>query len=101
LRWSRAANPRKDHAKPAGQKIGCAKRLLRFSLKINQADERRVAAIMTNINAFSSVGVAGMARTLHVMQANSASAHAAAAAITPRKPRTGTAIVASVNRGLT
>jgi hypothetical protein len=56
---------------------------------------------MTNINAFSSVGVAGMARTLHVMQANSASAHAAAAAITPRKPRTGTAIVASVNRGLT
>jgi len=55
---------------------------------------------MTNINAFSSVGVAGMARTLHVIAADTAAAHAAAAAaITPRKPRTATAIVASVNRG--
>ena len=53
---------------------------------------------MTNINAFSSVGVAGMARTLHVIAADTAAAHAAAA-ITPRKPRTATAIVASVNRG--
>jgi hypothetical protein len=43
-----------------------------------------------------------MARTLHVTQADAASAHfAAAAAITPRKPRTAaTAIVASVNRGI-
>jgi len=70
-----------------------------LSLKIIRADERRVAAIMTNINAFSSVGVAGMARTLHVIPADAAAAHAAAAAITQRKPRTATAIVASVNRG--
>jgi hypothetical protein len=55
---------------------------------------------MTNINAFSSVGVAGMTRTLHVIAADAAAAHAAAAAITPRKPRTATAIVASVNWGL-
>jgi hypothetical protein len=55
---------------------------------------------MTIINALSSAGVAGMARTLHVIQADAAAAHpAAAAAITPRKPRTATAIVASVNRG--
>jgi len=54
---------------------------------------------MTNINAFSSVGVVGMARTLHVIPADAAAAHAAAAAITQRKPRTATAIVASVNRG--
>jgi hypothetical protein len=59
---------------------------------------------MTIINAFSGVGAdvsaAGMARTLHVIQAVAASAHPAAAAITPRKPRTATAIVASVNRGI-
>lgn len=55
---------------------------------------------MTIINAYTSVGVAGMSRTLHVFQADAAAAHAAAAAITPRKPRTAaTAIVASVNRG--
>ncbi len=54
---------------------------------------------MTIINAFTGVGVAGMARTLHVIQADAAAAHPAAAAITPRKPRTATAIVASVNRG--
>ena len=52
---------------------------------------------MTNINAFSGVGVVGMARTLHVIPADAAAAHAAA--ITQRKPRTVTAIVASVNRG--
>jgi hypothetical protein len=39
---------------------------------------------------------ADMAQTLHVSSAFAASAHHAAAAITPRKPRTGTAIVASV-----
>lgn len=53
---------------------------------------------MTIINAFNSVGVCGMARTLHVAQAIAAAAHSAAA-ITPRKPRTASAIVASVNRG--
>ena len=57
---------------------------------------------MTIINAFSSAGVAGMPRTLHVIQSDAAAAHpAAAAAITPRKPRTATAIFASVNRGTT
>lgn len=69
------------------------------SLKINRADERRVAAIMTIINAISRAGVSGMARTFHVAGAVAAAAHPAAAAITPRKPRTATAIVASVNRG--
>ena len=54
---------------------------------------------MTIINAFSGVGVAGMSRTLHVIGAVAAAAHPAAAAITPGKPRTATAIVASVNRG--
>ena len=60
---------------------------------------------MTITNAFTGVRVADMARTLHVIQASAASAHPAAsahradAAITPRKPRTATAIVASVNRG--
>jgi hypothetical protein len=56
---------------------------------------------MTIINAFTGVGTAGMARTLHVIQAEVASAHpAAAAASTPRRPHTAaTAIVASVNRG--
>jgi hypothetical protein len=53
---------------------------------------------MTIVNAFTGVGTAGMARTLHVTQADAASAHrAAAAAITPRTA--ATAIVASVNRG--
>ncbi|MFY9920672.1 MAG: hypothetical protein WAL26_20100 [Mycobacterium sp.] len=57
---------------------------------------------MTIINAFSSAGVAGMSRTLHVIAGDAAAAHpAVAAAITPRKPRTATAIVASVNRGIT
>jgi hypothetical protein len=55
---------------------------------------------MTITNAFTGVSVSGMARTLHVIQAiEAAAAHPAAAAITPRKPRTATAIVASVNRG--
>lgn len=56
---------------------------------------------MTIINAFSRVGASGMSRTLHVIGAVAAAAHPAAAAITPRKPRTATAtaIVASVNRG--
>lgn len=53
---------------------------------------------MTIINAFTGVSVAGMARTLHVIPAIDAAAHSAAA-IAPRKPRTATAIVASVNRG--
>jgi hypothetical protein len=57
---------------------------------------------MTIINTFTGVREAGMARTLHVIQAAAATAHPAAAAIAPRKPRTAaTAIVASVNRGTT
>lgn len=54
---------------------------------------------MTIINAFTGVTMAGMARTLHVIPAIDAAAHSAA--IAPRKPRTATAIVASVNRGTT
>lgn len=53
---------------------------------------------MTIYNAVNGVGVAGMARTLHVTEAIAAAAHPAAA-IAPRKPRTATAIVASVNWG--
>jgi hypothetical protein len=68
---------------------------------------------MAIINAFTGVGVAGMARTLHVTEAAAAAAHPAftahvaasvgpaAAAMTPRKRRTATAIGASVNRGTT
>jgi hypothetical protein len=64
---------------------------------------------MTSINAFTGVGVAGMSRTLHVVEAIAATAHpaftahAAAAAAIPsqRRRRTATAIVASVNRGIT
>ncbi|WP_156662844.1 hypothetical protein [Mycobacterium sp. 1274761.0] len=53
---------------------------------------------MAIINAFNGVGVSGMARALRAAQAIAAAAHPAAV-ITPRKPRTATAIVASVNRG--
>jgi hypothetical protein len=63
---------------------------------------------MTIINAFNAVGVAGMSRTLQISEATAAAArHGAAmaphhgAAIAPRKPRNATAIVASVNRGIT
>ena len=70
-----------------------------LSLKIIQEDERRVAAIMTILNSFTGVRVAEM-QTLHVSRAFAAAAHpAAAAAIAPRKPRTATAIGASV-RGI-
>ena len=52
---------------------------------------------MTMSNSFAGVREADVAQTLHVPAASVAAAHpAAAAAITPRKPRTGTAIVASV-----
>jgi hypothetical protein len=73
-----------------------------LSLKIIREDERRVAAIMTILNSITGVRVAAMSQTLHVSGAFAAAAHpaAAAAAITPRKPRTGTAIGASV-RGTT
>ena len=66
---------------------------------------------MEIINAFTGVGVAGVSRTLHVVEAaDAAAAHpafmphaawsAAAAAITPqRKRRTATATGASVDRG--
>jgi hypothetical protein len=55
---------------------------------------------MAIINAFTGVGEARMSRTLHAVGAVAAAEHPAAAAITPRKPRTAaTAIVASVNRG--
>jgi hypothetical protein len=70
-----------------------------LSLKIIQADERRVAAIMTISNSITGVRVVDMSQTLHVSGAFAAAAHpaaAAAAAIAPRKPRTGTAIGASV-----
>ncbi|GFG51629.1 hypothetical protein [Mycolicibacterium agri] len=55
---------------------------------------------MTIINAFNAVGVAGMSRTLQISEATAAAAHHGAA-IAPRKPRNATAIVASVNRGIT
>ena len=52
---------------------------------------------MTISNSFTGVRQAEMAQTLHASGAFAAAAHAAAAAaITPRKPRTGTAILASV-----
>lgn len=53
---------------------------------------------MNILNPFTGVRVADMAQTLHVSGAiAAAAAHpAAAAAITPRKPRTATAIGASV-----
>jgi hypothetical protein len=64
---------------------------------------------MTNTNAFAGVGVVGMARTLLVAEAAATAAHpaftahagAAAAIPTQRKRRTATAIVASVDRGIT
>jgi hypothetical protein len=69
-----------------------------LSLKIIHEDERRVAAIMTILNSITGVRVADMSQILHVSGAFAAAAHpaAAAAAMTPRKPRTGTAIGASV-----
>jgi hypothetical protein len=52
---------------------------------------------MTILNSITAVRQADtMAQTLHVVGASAAAAHPAAAAIAPRKPRTGTAIVASV-----
>ena len=66
-----------------------------LSLKIIHEDERRVAANMTILNSITGVRVADMSQTLHVFGAFAAAAHPAAA-ITPRKPRTGTAIGASV-----
>jgi hypothetical protein len=64
-----------------------------LSLKIIHEDERRVAAIMTILNSITRV--ADMSQTLHVFGAFAAAAHPAAA-ITPRKPHTDTAIGASV-----
>ena len=64
---------------------------------------------MTMLNSFTGVRIADMAQTLHISGATAAAAHPAAAAIAPRKaaaiaaarkPRTGTAIGASV-RGTT
>jgi hypothetical protein len=63
------------------------------------------AQIMTNINAFTGVGVAGMSRTLHAAEAAAVAAHPAfmawtAAAIAPQpKRRTAAATGASVDRG--
>jgi len=53
---------------------------------------------MTILNSITGVRVAAMSQPLHVSGAFAAAAHpaAGAAAITPRKPRTGTAIGASV-----
>jgi hypothetical protein len=70
------------------------------------------AQIMTNINAFKGVGVAGMSRTLHVAEAAAdATAHPAfwahaaagvAAAIPPQRTRrNATATGKSVDRGTT
>ena len=63
---------------------------------------------MTMLNSFTGVRIADMAQTLHISGATPAAARPAAAAIAPRKaaaiaarkPRTGTAIGASV-RGTT
>ena len=52
---------------PQVRKSVVSQRLLRLASRSSRADERRVAAIMTNINAFTGVGVAGMSRTLHVI----------------------------------
>jgi hypothetical protein len=61
---------------------------------------------MTNINAFTGVGVVGMSRTLHVAAAAAhpafwahAAADAAAAIPTQRKRRIATATGKSVDRG--
>ncbi len=56
---------------------------------------------MTILNSITGVRVADMSQTLHVSRAFAAAAHPAiaAAAIAPRKPRTATAIGASV-RGI-
>ena len=51
---------------------------------------------MTMLNSLTGVRIADMAQTLHISGATAAAAHPAAAAIAPRKPRTGTAIGASV-----
>ena len=51
---------------------------------------------MSIVNSIAGVRVADMSQTLHVSQAFAAAAQHAAAAITPRKPRTTTAIGASV-----
>ena len=52
---------------------------------------------MNILNSITGVRVADMSQTLHVSRAFAAAPqHAAAAAITPRKPRTATAIGASV-----
>jgi hypothetical protein len=63
---------------------------------------------MSNINAFTGVGVAGMLRTLHVAAAAAhpafwadAAAGAAAAIPTQRKRRTAAATGKSVDRGTT
>ena len=85
-----------------------------LSLKITQLCDfflrKEGAQIMTNINAFTGVGVAGMSPTLHVAAAAAAAhpafwAHAAAGAAaaipTQRKRRTATATGKSVDRGTT
>ena len=109
-RWSKAANRRKDHAKTAGQKIGCRFGLIRL-ISRSTRERKEGAQIMANINAFSGVGVAGVSRTLHAASAAAAAAHpafwahvaaGAAAAIPPqRKRRTATATGKSVDRGTT
>jgi hypothetical protein len=87
-----------------------------LNLKITQTCDfflrKEGAQIMTNINAFTGVGVAGMSRTLHVAEtAAAATAHPAfwadaaaggAAAIPPQgKRRNATATGKSVDRGTT
>jgi hypothetical protein len=109
-RWSKAANRRKDHAKTAGQKIGCGFGLIPLASR-SPSERKEGAQIMANINAVSGVSVAGMSRTLHAASAAVAAAHpafwahaaaGAAAAIPPqRKRRTATATGKSVDRGTT
>jgi hypothetical protein len=104
-RWSKAANRRKDHAKTAGQKIGCSFGLIALASRSHR-ERKEGAQIMANINAFTGVGVAGMSRTLHAAAAHPAfwthAAAGAAAAIPPqRKRRTAAATGASVDRGTT
>jgi hypothetical protein len=107
-RWSKAANRRKDHAKTAGQKIGCGFGLIPLTSRSHR-ERKEGAQIMAKMNAFSGVGVAGVSRTLHAASAAAAHpafwAHAAAeaaAAIRPqRKRRTAAATGKSVDRGTT
>ena len=90
----------KIDAKTAGQKIGCAIRLLALSLKIIPSGREEGCCNHDDYQC-----VYRRRRGRHVAdppchpEPSLPRRIPAAAAITPRKPRTATAIVASVNRG--